>query len=66
MSTGLGKGATAPMEYECPQDGQQLDVPNPHYSEFGGTVDQANVSDSKSFEQNSPRPHTIKLSTMSH
>lgn len=41
------------MEYECPQDGQQLDVPNPLYGEFGGNADQANASDSESFEQNS-------------
>ena len=33
------------------QDGQQLDVPNPHYGEFG---ENANASDSESFEQNSP------------
>ena len=41
------------MEYECPQDGQQLDVPNPYYGKFGENTDQPNASDSEFFEQNS-------------
>ena len=40
------------MEYECPQDRKQLDVPNPYYGEVGGNTDQASASPGS--EQNSP------------
>ena len=52
IGTGPRHGATVPIEYECPQNGQQqAGVLNPYYSEVGGKTDHGNASDS---EQQNP------------